>query len=291
MKECIYCKSNSFLTISKRVRDSSKHSIIKCIKCHLVQLFPIPSSHDDKSFYNKGRQFTNIHKNFHIKTLRVNQRADTFRRANLISKLAPKKSIILDVGSGFGFFIEEMKKRDYCPQGIEISDFARNISQKITKEQVFDIDILRDSFLKQYDVITMFHVLEHLSKPVIFLKKLKKMIAKPGKLIIEVPNLNDLMVSSNISYRQFYWQRAHLLYLNKETISILLESAGFSEYEFWYTQRYGLSNFMNWMMNNSPQIDKPTFETHGNYDWLENLYKKELIKTGKSDTLTVVVNN
>lgn len=289
--KCIICDNSKLTKISEKTRDSNKHSVMKCSKCSMVQLLPIPTDKDNQEFYNQGRQMKNIKEPTKISIIRKNQKSDTMRRADFVSKLLPPKSSILDIGTGFGFFLEEMKNRNYCPMGIEISKFTRETAKKITGVKILDIDILKTSLKEKFDVITLFHVLEHIKEPVFFLKIIKSNLKKNGRLIIEVPNFDDLMVESNEAYRNFYWQRAHLLYFNKKTLIHVVKKAGFLNCKINYEQRYSLNNFMNWIINNQPQIQQPSFIMMGNYQWLEDIYKSKLIKIGKSDTLILTAVN
>lgn len=286
--KCIICNNSNLTKVSEKTRDSNKHSVMKCSKCDMVQLSPIPTERENQEFYNQGKQIKNINEPTKINILRRNQKSDTIRRANFLSKFAPPNSTILDIGAGFGFFIEEVRKRNFQPTGIEISRFARKISEKITDVPVLNIDIIRESLKMKFDVITLFHVLEHIRKPIEFLRVLRSNLKQNGKLIIEVPNFDDLMVKSNDAYRNFYWQRAHLLYFNKKTLMYVVKKAGFLNCKTYYEQRYSLNNFMNWIINHQPQIQQPSFNVTGNYQWLEDIYKDRLIKMGKSDTLILI---
>ncbi|EKD26097.1 MAG: hypothetical protein ACD_79C01371G0002 [uncultured bacterium] len=289
--KCIICNNPKLSLLANKTRDSNKHSIVKCPKCELVQLSPVPTDEELKKFYNEGRQMKNISEPTEIDLLRKNQKSDTIRRTDFVSKLISPPSSILDIGTGFGFFLEEMKKRKFNVTGIEISKFARQIAKRITKAKILDIDIFTNLLSEKFDAVTLFHVLEHIKKTVSFLRIIKSSLKENGKLIIEVPNLDDLMLKSNEAYRNFYWQKAHLLYFNAKTLISTVKKAGFLKYKIYYEQRYSLNNFMNWMINNQPQIQQPSFKINGNYQWLEDIYKKRLIETGKSDTLILIALN
>ncbi len=286
--QCIICQNSSGKKISDRVRDSQKHTVTECSRCYHVQLTPIPSENDNEDFYNEGLQFKNIDEPTELDLIRKNQKTDTIRRSKFVANLLSNHSEILDIGAGFGFFVEELRKQGFRPTGIEISAFARTIARKVTHVELLNIDILSSSFNRQFDALTLFHVLEHISKPIEFLIKLKSNLRGGGRLIIEVPNLDDLMVTSNAAYRNFYWQRAHLSYFNTKTLKMVLKKAGFTQLKFYYYQRYGIDNFMNWMVTGKPQLSSPSFTTKSNYKWLEQYYKEYLIKSGKSDTLLAV---
>jgi len=62
-----------------------------------------------------------------LKVQRYKYKTDTLRRADLISSIT-KRGSILDIGAGYGFFVKEVRRRGFNPVGIEISKFARNFA-------------------------------------------------------------------------------------------------------------------------------------------------------------------
>ena len=287
-KGCIICQNRNFEIVSEIVRDSSDYKVIKCKKCGLLQLSPIPSIEDDKKFYGQNLQAKNIKAPTNLKIIWNNSAVDTKRRARMVSGLLRKNQTILDFASGYGFFLREMRNLGYKVTGIEISGERRKASSKITKAEVLNINLLEDDAnLPKFDCITLFHALEHFSDPVLFLKIIKKHLNKNGKLIVEVPNVGDILLGSCEGYRNFYWQRAHLLYFNVETLRRAVQNAGFSIIDISHIQRYSIENFMNWFVLGKPQIDTPLFKTESAYLWLEDYYKEYLSKRGESDTLII----
>jgi len=287
--KCIICNGKKFKRISPKVRDSNKHKIVKCQKCQLLQLFPMPSIKEDKEFYDENRQSKNIGEPHDLKIMRENSLADTKRRARLILKEVPKGKEVLDIGSGYGFFLEEMRNCGYNVTGIEISKEKRQISSKVTRAEVLNVNLYEKGInLPRFDCITLFHVLEHIREPILLLKIIKKHLTKNGKLIIEVPNADDMLLDNCKEYRDFYWQRAHLSYFKAKTLKKAVKKSGFSIVDISYIQRYSIENFMNWFLLGKPQIEKPTFQTKGLYKWLEDYYKEYLCQAGKADTLILI---
>ena len=290
--KCIICKSKEFELIANKVRDSDRHKVVKCNKCHLFQLFPLPSIKNEKKFYNEDKQSKNVLGSIDIEAIKRNSADDTMRRVNFVSRFISKDSTIIDIGSGYGLFIEEMNRRGFDIIGLEISKERREISRKITNVQVLDVNICESPLeIEKVECMTLHQVLEHIRDPIKFLKKLRMYMKENAKVIIEVPNVDDLMLESNKAYRDFYWQRAHLLYFSLNTLTQIVKKAGFSKYEVYFEQRYGIENFANWHIRNRPQIDKPSYHSNANYKWLEDFYKNYLIDSGRADTLIVIVTN
>ena len=83
---------------------------------------------------------------------------------------------ILDIGSGYGFFVNGLSDSGYKNvTGVEISCERRAMALKHSQVQIIDFDVNNpDRDIGKFDFITLFHVLEHMADPVDFLKKIKK---------------------------------------------------------------------------------------------------------------------
>jgi len=289
---CILCGSRKgFEQIADHLRDSQQHSVIRCINCGHVQIAPLPSPEDDKRFYDENRQAKNIGERTEIDHLRTVESYDTIRRTKFIVSRFPQAITVLDVGCGHGFFLAEMSCLGYRVKGIEISRERRTVAEKVTTAAILNVDLLESTpELEAFDVITMFHLLEHLSDPVKFCKILRRYLTEQGSLVIEVPNLDDLMLEACPPYRSFWWQRAHISYFNRNTLHRVLVEAGYSDIGILGVQRYGIDNRASWLVTGKPQIDSPSFETAGSYTWLERYYKSYLENILRCDTLMAVAH-
>lgn len=287
-KSCLLCNYNKFLTVSSKIRDSNNHSIIKCKKCGHIQLFPVPTIDEDKKFYDKNLQGKNISYFGGIKEIRKKSFEDTVRRVTMIKKHVRKSDKILEVGSGYGFFVESLYQEGYNITGIEISKERRRLAKRITSVKILDIDINQKiSELEKFNVIVLFHVLEHIIDPIGFLKKIKTMLLKNGKIIVEVPNSDDLYLMNNHNYTEFYWQRAHIHYFNPNKLKFVFKKAGLTPYILGI-QRYSIENMMSWKLTGKPQLNEPTYSLDKPYDWLDKFYKKKMVGSLKCDTIICV---
>jgi 2-polyprenyl-3-methyl-5-hydroxy-6-metoxy-1,4-benzoquinol methylase len=289
-KVCILCNNQKLELISSRVRDSKKYKVVKCIKCKHVQLFPIPTKQDDRDFYDKELQNKAIKQNFKMNELREMSANDVERRAMLIKKLLPKSKKILEIGSGDGFFLEKMKSFGYEMTGIEISSQRRYRSRKITKIKILNIDFSEEiPNIGKYDAIVLFHVLEHLHNPIIFLKNIVKLLKPKGKIVVEVPNFNDYQNKININYKNWQLQRAHIHYFSPKILKNVFTLANLTV-KIIGIQRYSIENMFFWKIHNTPQITNPKFNLENDYTWIEKHYKKYLEKKLLSDTIIAIGN-
>jgi 2-polyprenyl-3-methyl-5-hydroxy-6-metoxy-1,4-benzoquinol methylase len=181
-------------------------------------------------------------------------------RLRIISPYLKKKINLLEVGASAGQFLVHIKDRT---QNINAIELDKNCSEYITNQFGIksDSNILSNSIFanETYDVVCSFQVMEHVLDPKLFLIDLKKSTKKGGLIFVEVPNLNDPLLSVwNVkAYRKFFYHAAHLHYFTERSLRNLATQAGFfsTSIEFIYTQDYNILNHIHWILNHSPQIN------------------------------------
>ncbi|MEO9572105.1 MAG: class I SAM-dependent methyltransferase [Polaribacter sp.] len=133
-------------------------------------------SHTDskKSFFDKVYQ---VVKNYTLK-----------RKLSLINSFKTDSKTILDIGAGTGDFLKVCKNNGWTVEGIEPNiDAINNAAQK----EVFLKDSIDKVDKTKYDIITLWHVLEHVEMLSDYITKLKNLLKDNGKLIIAVPNFKS----------------------------------------------------------------------------------------------------
>ena len=290
-KRCILCKNEKFQLISKKTRDSKKHKIIRCLKCNHIQLFPIPTLNDEKKFYDENLQDKNINDVGSIKRAGRKMMPDNIRRYEFIKKIIPKKSRVLEIGSGHGFFLEIMKINGFDIIGYDISKEKRKYSKKVTDVPVYDININEKIPAdNKFDIVVLFHTLEHITEPITLLKNIKKLLKPKGKILIEVPNSDDFHLKLNKFYKEFYWERAHIHYFSSKILKNVIHKSGFKNIRTVGVQRYGIENFFHWKLKSKPQMENPSYSLPTELNWIEKNYKKFLVDKLICDTIILVAN-
>ena len=288
-KKCILCKNEKFQLISKKTRDSKKHKIIRCLKCDHIQLFPVPTLNEDKKFYDENLQSKNINDVGSIKRARKKMMPDNMRRYQFITKIIPKKSRVLEIGSGHGFFLEIMKTNGFDIIGYDISKEQRKKSKKITNVPVYDVNMSEKISLdNKFDIVISFHTLEHIADPITLLKNIKKLLKPKGKILIEVPNSDDFHLKLNKFYKEFYWERAHIHYFNPKILKNVIQKSGFKNIRVVGVQRYGIENFFHWKLKGKPQMENPSYSLPTELNWIEKNYKKFLVDKLICDTIMAI---
>jgi|TARA_R110000822_G_scaffold157577_1_gene297266 2-polyprenyl-3-methyl-5-hydroxy-6-metoxy-1,4-benzoquinol methylase len=120
------------------------------------------------------------------------------RKLKLIDSFKTSSKNILDVGSGTGDFLKVCKNNSWSVFGVEPNLDARNIAAKkgITLQE--NLSELKNI---QFDVITLWHVLEHVEDLSAYISILNKLLCKDGKLVIAVPNFK----SEDANYYKEFW--------------------------------------------------------------------------------------
>ena len=196
---CILCGEKKLNIVSRRLRNTKRFKVKKCQTCGLVQLDPVPKSSQIKDIYNTEKISIPPKDRKRIKIKKEFSQRDTSYNSELVSSLINKKARILDYGCGYGFFMEEMLKRGFSVFGTDISEIRLSTSKNICKRGVF-FNSEKEIPKNYFNCLTLFHVLEHVSSPVDFLKSVKQHVKRGGKIIIEVPNLDDHLLKISDEY-------------------------------------------------------------------------------------------
>jgi 2-polyprenyl-3-methyl-5-hydroxy-6-metoxy-1,4-benzoquinol methylase len=209
---------------------------------------------------------------------------DDLRRAILFKKYIKNKNI-LDFGCGWGGFLKNL--RNYRSlNGIELRKDCINYIQNNIKKINISNDI--NSFEQKFDVITMFHVLEHIPKQIKLLKILKSKLKKKGKIIIEVPHAEDFLILQDDlkEFKNFTFWSEHLILHTLKSLKTFLLKADFKNIKVEYYQRYNLSNHLYWFLKRKPgghYLYKKSISDKVNLSYCKNLKKLR-----QTDTLIAI---
>ncbi len=282
---CLICSAHQSKIIATKTRDSS-NLVAKCLSCSHIQLFPLPSADEDKVFYNRDLQAKNVLRKINTYDLEKRSAVDTNRRIASIQAEFDNNKSVLDVGSGYGFFLKALENLGFRAMGLEVSSDRREISRSITSTPTLSKAITGPNKTKRkYNIITLFHVLEHIKDPIKLCADLKSYLNNDGTLIIEIPNANHYLLKIS-HYKGFYWQRAHLSYFTPKTVSTVLKKAGYRKIKIIGVQRYTFINALHWIFFKKPQLQNPLYETKM-FSIIDNIYKNYLTKRLTCDTLWI----
>ena len=189
---------------------------------------------------------------------------------------------MLDFGCGWGGFLKNIKESKSL-SGVELRKECINHIRYNTKNINISDDI--NSFNKKFDIITMFHVLEHIPYQVETLKLIKKKLKNKGKVIIEVPHAEDfLLLQEELKeFKNFTFWSEHLILHTYRSLKTVLAKSGFKKIKIQYYQRYNFSNHLGWFLKRKPGGHNYFKKLVSNK--LNNSYCENLKTLGQTDTL------
>ena len=277
----IFKKKNTIL-LSNKTRDR-KIEVLKDEKSGVI-FIPKYKSNIKTHYQEKMISIYSKHSNIKLDN-KINNLItlnDDLRRFNFLKKKIKNKTL-LDFGCGRGGFLKLSQKITKNIAGLEIN---RQILKYLSKRfKIYD-DI--NKIDEKFDIITLFHVLEHIPNQIETLQQIKKKLKKNGKLIIEVPHANDLLFNLKV-FRNFTLWSEHLVLHTEKSLCKFLKIAGYKINKVEYIQRYNFSNHLRWFLEGKPNghiINQKIFEKN-----LIHCYDEFLIKNQLSDTILVTASN
>lgn len=159
-------------------------------------------------------------------------------KLKLISNLSKGEHKLLDVGSGTGDFLLAARNRGWIISGVEPNETAR---KKSFAKDVIVKSSLNDLSQEQFQVITLWHVLEHLPDLEKSITKLKTLLAENGMLIVAVPNFKSFDAKHYKEHWAAYDVPRHLWHFSRKAIEIIFSKHGFTLIEtrpMWFDAFY-----------------------------------------------------
>jgi len=285
-KECYLCGGTEFNIRPGNVRDRPELEVFECTSCGLVFLSSF--GHIGDRFYeDSGMHGEDV---LDIQTWVRGTEWDDERRFQYL-KLALSNKRLLDFGCGTGGFLLKARTLTSISHGIELETRLKSYYKKHNLNIFQSLsDIPNDIQKKGYDIITMFHVLEHIPDPKSILVSLTKVLANGGQIIVEVPNADDALLTlyqCGPFFNFTYWS-CHLFLFTTNTLKMLFSQINLKVDYIKQIQRYPLPNHLYWLANGKPG---------GHQKWnflnspeLHAAYEKQLAAIGKCDTILASVS-
>lgn len=215
VEHCPLCGNKHFrrhvkyIPVERTIQKTGIDEIIYVIcKCGLIfQLWPMTQKTLAEYYKYQYREILGA-----PEVTKANIWEETKRADRLIKFLNGNPDNVLDIGSSTGILLNKLRNKYKCNiVGVEPGDKFREYSQNLGLNALRGIEDLNGN--QQFDLITIIHTLEHLVEPMTLLEKAHGLMAKSGKLIIEVPLLD--------------YRLPHPIVFTEETFKIMLNKAGF----------------------------------------------------------------
>jgi len=191
----------------------------------LLETYPQPLEENLSNYYETDDYIshTDSKRNVMERVYHVVRQITLKRKLKLINTCSKEGRSLLDIGCGTGDFLLAAKQNGWDVSGIEPDEKARAIANSKTNNKVLDTDQLLQFETGQFNVISLWHVLEHLPNLEKQIATFKNLLKPNGTLIVAVPNFK----SYDAQYYKSFWAAfdvpRHLWHFSKTAISKLFE--------------------------------------------------------------------
>jgi len=225
-KQSLFCPVCERETESKYVRKYkgksglfNNNELYQCLECKVIFVYPLPTPSELDQYYKiNWRTGTDIQTDIHADSnamdmaLRIHndERCDYLIRHNIFSP----GSKVLDVGSGDGYLIQSMQNKSFKDVVFFATDPSPVCFQKLKTLGVNTFHSLQEISERNFDLITLGEVLEHISEPILFLESLIELAKNGGHIYIDVPERDD-------THKELF--EPHTLFYSKESLLHLVE--------------------------------------------------------------------
>ena len=230
---CPWCNSENnskFLELKDYFLTQENFEILECNDCKLLFTTPCPApdrigdyyKSDDYLSHNESKkgivpQIYNLVKKVNIKNkfnITVNGQQTT-------------DNSILDIGCGVGDFLNYAKEKGCDITGIEPSEDARKIAEEKLGTKIFSPEELQNIPNESFDIVTMWHVLEHVADLKTEIDHLERIVKKNGRLVLALPNYK----SFDAEYYKDKWAAydvpRHLNHFSSTSIKNIFDTTAF----------------------------------------------------------------
>jgi 2-polyprenyl-3-methyl-5-hydroxy-6-metoxy-1,4-benzoquinol methylase len=164
------------------------------------------------------------------------------KKRKLVEKITGiKKGQLLDVGSGIGSFVNEMRRHGWNVNGLEPDEQARNAAKQLYQVKLEAANEFYKLPSGSFDAITLWQVLEHVHDLHAYIRQLKTLLKEKGKLFIAVPNYTSKDAAIYKEYWAAYDVPRHLYHFSPRAMQVLIEKNGLKLLQLkpmWYDSFY-----------------------------------------------------
>lgn len=226
-KNCLICQKDALiheLHTKDYFLSQEEFDLLRCTNCGVIITKPFPSPEKLGSYYDSGEYFSHG----------GNEKGLVPEIYNFIKGVNIKKKFqqvtkdldtgkVLDIGCGIGDFLAYCKKEGWKVSGLEPNEQARKLVLKNHQIEVEDVSEISKLPNEQFDLITLFHVLEHVAEPKDMVSEILRILKPGGRLVIALPN----NASWDAKHYKAFWAAwdvpRHLFHFNPKSVSSFMK--------------------------------------------------------------------
>lgn len=221
---CPVCEEASFTPVAGIDRRLKRLPTVMCDHCGLVYTNPMPSEAELDTYYEKYYRFdyqlaATAPKQKHI----VKRQREAQARAVQLEGLIGQGARTLDFGAGSGEFVALMLEKGFDAHGFEPGETYATHAIERLGNRIRLTNWQQARYGAEFDLVTCFHVLEHLATPIPALRRMADWLKPEGRLYIEVPDMIGDLAHKGFGGLHF----AHVLGFNHDSLALAAAKVGF----------------------------------------------------------------
>jgi SAM-dependent methyltransferase len=225
---CHESRATHELSADEYLRRSRRYELVRCAGCGHVFVSPQPSSADLEGFYSSVVPLLRARFPAPEPYEQVADAPAELEKVGLIERLGLASGRVLDVGFGNAGFLLALEKRGWRCAGVEFTDKVPLPAACAARFELWLGDDALDRLPENsFDLVTLWHVLEHLREPVRDLARVRRALRPNGTMLVAVPNYEGLSARVFGSHWDGLSPPWHLHQFRPRTLSLALAEAGY----------------------------------------------------------------
>jgi 2-polyprenyl-3-methyl-5-hydroxy-6-metoxy-1,4-benzoquinol methylase len=222
---CPICESKNLknhLEITDYFLSKERFSIQKCAACGFLLTNPRPAKESIESYYKSVNYIShsNKKKGLFAGLYQMARKLNLSSKYRIISKHS-RTGRVLDIGAGTGHFLNYLNKKGWKAQGIEPDKEAAHFARENFNLQIDSEKKLKELKSDSFDLITMWHVLEHVHNLNERMSDIASLIKPEGLIILALPNPDSFDANYYVKYWAAYDVPRHLYHFRKSDVNKL----------------------------------------------------------------------
>ena len=228
--KCPWCESEKAqinLWLKDEFLTKEDFHICECLNCGLLYTMPRPDKEKISAYYKSEAYYSHQeNKKGFIPKVYERVKSINLKHKYRLATSGMQPGKLLDIGCGVGDFLHTAETHGWECIGVEPSEDAKAIAQKRMKGMIITSEELESFSDGAFDVITMWHVLEHVDDLKWQVAQLQRLVKPFGRVVIAVPNYK----SYDGQYYKEHWAAydvpRHLNHFNRITLSKIFKTSG-----------------------------------------------------------------
>ena len=231
--KCPWCNSENTkkrISLKDEFLTQEEFEIHECHSCGLLYTEPRPPK-DKIGAYYKSKAYYSHQENTKglIPKIYENIKSINLKHKYKIATEGKQIGKLLDIGCGVGDFLHTAEQKGWQCTGVEPSEDATASAQKRTKAKILASEDLEQLPDNSFDVITMWHVLEHVEDLKWQVEQLQRLVKQDGRIVIALPNYNSYDATFYKEKWAAYDVPRHLNHFNRETLVKIFKTKELNE--------------------------------------------------------------